>query len=752
LHQGVLLGDGAMGTYLHQLGLPIHMAYEELNVSRPDVITDVHRAYVAAGARVLETNTFSANSENLDHYGLADRVAKINAGGVQAARAAGGAEAYVVGAIGAVRAGKKLNMRAARLAEVFTEQMAALLEAGVDGLLLETFYDLEELLIAVQAARALDADVPLIAQFAVVKDVVTRDGVLFRDAFARLQAAGADVAGFNCHSGPLGMRQALATVAGVAGEVREAALPFSVYPNAGLPDFIDGKYVYSATPEYFAAAVPEFVGLGARLLGGCCGTTPAHIAAMAAALRTLEAGGDAGAGGGVATASPAAIAFASPVREISPALDMPDTLTASEPAEAGVVDATSATPHSGEIAAALADATSAAPDSAEAAASTSAAPASAEAAASTAAMPHNVTVSVATHDVSASGATMDLSSSSARAIHDVFTSGATMDVTVSSVTLTEQTRDTDANDVPPTGEKNLVELVRERVTVIVELDPPRDLSIGKFMQGAERLRKAGVDALTMADNSLAMTRMSNLALGALIKERLGMRPLVHITCRDRNLIGTQSHLMGIDALGIDHILAVTGDPTRFGDLPDSSAVYDLTSFEMIRMIKQLNDGVAFSGKPLKQRARFLIGAAFNPNVTNLDRAVKRMEKKISIGADYFMTQPVYSAEVITELAAATQHITAPIFVGIMPLASGRNAEYLHNEVPGITLAPEVRQRMAGLSGAAGRAAGVAIARELIDAALQHFNGIYLMTPFTFADMTAELTEYAHAVYAQRKKG
>ena len=138
-----------------------------------------------------------------------------------------------------------------------------------------------------------------------------------------------------------------------------------------------------------------------------------------------------------------------------------------------------------------------------------------------------------------------------------------------------------------------------------------------------KLKEAGADAVTLADNSLAVTRMSNMALGALMQQQIGVRPLIHIACRDRNLIGTQSHMMGLDALDIDHVLAVTGDPARFGDLPDSSSVYDLTSFEMIRMIKQLNDGVAFSGKPLKQHARFVVGAAFNPNVKHLDKMVAR---------------------------------------------------------------------------------------------------------------------------------
>jgi homocysteine S-methyltransferase len=235
--------------------------------------------------------------------------------------------------------------------------------------------------------------------------------------------------------------------------------------------------------------------------------------------------------------------------------------------------------------------------------------------------------------------------------------------------------------------------------------------------------------------------MSNLALGYLVKEQCGLRPLIHIACRDRNMIGTQSHMMGLHALGIDHVLAVTGDPARFGDLPGSSSVYDLTSFEIIHMIKQLNEGIAFSGKPLKRKANFVIGAAFNPNVKYFDKAVQRLERKIEAGADYIMTQPVYDAELIVKIREATKHLDVPIFIGIMPLASGNNAVYLHNEVPGIQLSKDVISRMDGLKGEEGRAMGVQIAKELLDVAITCFNGIYLMTPFLAYDMTVQLTQY-----------
>jgi methionine synthase I (cobalamin-dependent)/5,10-methylenetetrahydrofolate reductase len=603
LAERILTGDGAIGTYLYQMGFPVGVSYEEFNVLKPDVIENVHRQYYEAGARVIETNTFSANSVKLSKYGLESEMEAINRAGVRIARAAVGPDAYVVGAIGSIRDGKLKNLRTSLVADAYEQQMKALLEEGVDGLLLETFYDLAEMKLAMSIARKL-TDIAVICQFAVEDVGRTLDGVALSDAFRELKEMGADVIGFNCRSGPNGIMRAIDSI----GE-RPEDVPMSVYPNAGIPDYVDGKYAYSAGPEYFAESAKRFADRGARIIGGCCGTTPEHVAAMAAALA------------GYVPAAPGA-----------------------NQAESASISVTE--------------------------------------------------------------------------------------------TLAGGTGEGDRDETP-----NIVDLVKQRHTVIVELDPPRDLDISKFMTGAAALKEIKADAITMADNSLAVTRMSNLALAALLKERVDIRPIVHIACRDRNLIGTQSHMMGLDALGIDHVLAVTGDPARFGDLPDSSSVYDLTSFEMIRMIKQLNDGIAFSGKPLKQRAKFVVGAAFNPNVKHLDKAVQRLERKIASGADYIMTQPVYDPELIVRIAESTKHLDVPVFIGIMPLANGRNAEYLHNEVPGIQLSDEVRSRMAGLEGEAGRAEGVRIAKELLDAALPHFNGIYLITPFMFYDMAVQLTEY-----------
>ncbi|WP_102693789.1 bifunctional homocysteine S-methyltransferase/methylenetetrahydrofolate reductase [Rummeliibacillus pycnus] len=293
---------------------------------------------------------------------------------------------------------------------------------------------------------------------------------------------------------------------------------------------------------------------------------------------------------------------------------------------------------------------------------------------------------------------------------------------------------------------------RER-SIIVELDTPRHLEVEKFIEGSKALYEAGADAVTMADNSLASPRISNMAMGSILKLNNNIRPLAHITCRDRNLIGLQSHLMGLDALGIHDILAVTGDPSKVGDFPGATSVYDVSSIELIQLIKKLNEGISFSGKPLRKKANFSVAAAFNPNVRVVERAVGRLERKIEAGADYFITQPVYSKEKIIEVYEATKHLDTPIFIGIMPLTSLRNSEFLHHEVPGIKLSEDVLERMnaTGEDPAAARAEGIAIAKELIDTAAELFNGIYLITPFMRYDMSIELMNYIRELDYKREE-
>jgi len=601
LNNHLLIGDGAMATWLYQLGVPIGICYEELSLSDPEIIRTVHRSYYEAGARFIQTNTYGAHRDALARHGLQDKVERMNRAAAKVAREAVGDDAYVVGGIGSIIAGRVRDARQMdTYGEQYEEQASALLAGGVDAILLETFLDLDELLLALDVIRPL-TKLPIIAQLATIEVGRTRDGYTLTRAFSELKKAGADVVGLNCRMGPAEILRS------IENTVVPEDTPLSVFPNAGRLAMSDGEYSYASVPQYFGESALRFRAQGARLIGGCCGTTPEHIRMMAQVLAERD-----------------------PLPRVNPV-----------------------------------------------------------------------------------------------------------------ITVEEEER-TPIRIVSPERSKGIVDTVRQRHTVIVELDPPRDLDTEKFLKGAAALKEAGADAITLADNSPATTRMSNMALGSIIKTKFGAEPLLHIACRDRNLIGQQSHLMGLYALGINQVLVITGDPARFGDLPGASSVFDVSSFDLIRMIKQLNEGFTFSGKPLKQRGDFVVGAAFNPHVRQFDAALRRLEKKVEAGADYIMTQPVYDREMIERIYEGTKHLDIPIFIGIMPLTSSRNAEFLHNEVPGIKLSDEARARMhAHEPGEEARREGVAIARELVDMAMEYFNGIYLITPFFYYEMTAELTRYVH---------
>lgn len=595
LETDILIGDGAMGTLLYEQG--IDRCFEELNVIDAEKIFAVHTAYLQAGANVIQTNTYAANRIKLENHGLETRVKELNVAACQIAKRAVQENGYVVGTIGGMRNFKLKELTDAEWEAAFLEQVDALLGEDVDGLLLETFYDFAEIQEAVTLIKK-RTSLPLIAQVSLGDVGVLQDGTSLSNALQRLEDLGADVVGLNCRMGPFHMARSLEEV-----PLLDKAF-LSVYPNASLPDYRDGRFFYQSNPAYFAEKALEFREAGARLIGGCCGTTPAHIQAVSDALKGFT-----------------------PVTE----------------------------------------------------------------------------------------------------------------KTVKQEPIRE------AVQVKENRTQTLSEIVQARRSVIVELDPPKELAVDGYMKAAEALHEANVDAITLADNSLASPRVDNMALGSMIKERIGATPLTHITCRDRNLIGLQSHLMGLHALGLNEVLAITGDPTKVGDFPGATSVYDLTSFELIRLIKQLNEGISFSGKTLAEKASFSVAAAFNPNVRALDRAVLRMEKKIESGADYFMTQPVYDVQKIEEIYHETKHISKPIYLGIMPLTSGRNAEFLHNEVPGIKLTDQVRATMAACGNDREKAEreGIAIAKELLDTAMEYFNGIYLITPFLRYNMTVELTKYIH---------
>jgi methionine synthase / methylenetetrahydrofolate reductase(NADPH) len=596
LKQQILIADGAMGTLLYSFGKD--SCFEELNLSRPEKIQEIHKAYIDAGADIIQTNTYAANYLKLQRYGLEDSVKEINSAAVKNAKLAAQRDAFVVGTMGGNRGIRPTSISIEEIKRSFREQLYCLLLEGVDGLLLETFYDLEELETVLSIARK-ETNLPIIAQVSLQEPGFLQDRTPVNGALKRLEELGADVIGLNCRLGPHHMLLALEQV-----EIPNTAF-LSAYPNASLPTYTDGKFHYEGDADYFRKSARAFRNEGIRLLGGCCGTTPEHIRAFAAELKN-----------------------SAPVTNKVVKLEQAKVIVESK---------------------------------------------------------------------------------------------------------------TVKREFQP-----LENIVKERSSVIVELDTPRKLDTSKFFEGARALKEAGIDAITMADNSLAQVRISNESLGYLVKQELGMRPLIHIACRDRNVIGLQSHLMGLHTLGMHDVLAITGDPARVGDFPGASSVYDVSSFELIQMIKQLNEGQSYSGKDLGQKTAFSIAGAFNPNVRSVEKAVKRLEKKIEYGADYFISQPVFSEEKLIEVYEHTKHLKAPIYIGLMPLTGSKNAEFLHNEVPGIKIAQSIRDQMAALSDNPVQAAreGIAITKSLIDAALDLFNGIYLITPFLRYEMTTELAIYA----------
>ncbi|RSK26417.1 bifunctional homocysteine S-methyltransferase/methylenetetrahydrofolate reductase [Bacillus sp. HMF5848] len=604
LQSRILIGDGAMGTLLYSHG--ISSCFEERNLTNPDEVQRIHEAYINAGANVIQTNTYGASYHKLARYGLEDKVYAINQTAVQLANAARANHdqddtahpLYVLGTIGGLRTLNKNAINIEEIKRCVLQQLNALTSEPLDGILLETYYDWEEITTVLKLIRK-QTDLPIVANISLHEPGTLQNGLHVADALDQLTHLGANVVGLNCRLGPYYMIKSF----------EEVPLPtqphtyLSVYPNASLPDYKDGQLVYETNEDYFAKSAIQLRAQGARLIGGCCGTTPKHIAALAQALHDL------------------------------PPIQTKNT------------------------------------------------------------KPRRIEIAV-----------------------------------VEPIKTQQQ---------PPLHEK-----AKTSKSIIVELDPPKKLnSTHKFMQGAKALQQAGVDAITLADNSLASPRISNVAMATKLKQELNVNPLVHITCRDRNLIGLQSHIMGLHTLGITEVLAVTGDPSKIGDFPGATSVYDVSSFDLISLIKQFNEGLSYSGKPLGEKTNFSVAAAFNPNVRYLDKAVQRLEKKIECGADYFITQPLYSETQIAQVHEATKHLDTPIYIGIMPLTSSRNAEFIHHEVPGITLSDSIRAQMAAADDA--EQEGIAIAKSLIDTAYEYFKGIYLITPFLKYNMTVELTNYIH---------
>lgn len=273
----------------------------------------------------------------------------------------------------------------------------------------------------------------------------------------------------------------------------------------------------------------------------------------------------------------------------------------------------------------------------------------------------------------------------------------------------------------------------KRFMVSVELDPPHGLDPRKAIEGARFLHVHGVDVVNIADGPRAIARMSPMSLATLIKHEVGMETIIHYCCRDRNLLGMQMDLIGANALGLRNVLAVTGDPPKMGNYPNATGVFDVDAIGLIGLIQQLNRGMDLAGQALGGGTEMVVGAGCNPGAVDLDIEVARYGRKIEAGAEYFFSQPVYDPELLANFLERIKGFPKrPFFVGILPLASHKNAEFLHHEVPGMQIPFEIRERMR-LAGTrdAQRKEGIDVAKETLREArkMSQVDGVYIFPPF-----------------------
>ncbi len=622
LRRRPLLFDGAMGTLLYSRGIPQRACLDELVLSHPELISTIHREYLEAGADAIETDTFGANRFRLADYGLEKHAAQINRRGAQLAREArdtAGREALVAGSIGPLGAGMPGRPRPhpgiARAA--FREQIEGLLEGGADMFVLETFGDLETLLLAVEEVKRSCA-LPIVAQMTFGEDFVAGDGATPETAAAALASAGVDSVGVNCGAGPLVCLEALVRTGRPSG-----TLARSIMPNAGLPRRIEGRFVYSADPEYFGEMVPRMLAAGATIVGGCCGTTPEHTRAMRELIDALGAEG----GGRVVEEAPAA-----------------------------------------------------------------------------------------------DGAGED-------------------DAAAASAPRTPSSEGADNSAAAPSGLAR--KLAGGEFVISVEIDPPRSIRIERTIQAGRLLQGAGVDMVNVSDSATGRVRMGAMAVAFGLQNELGLESLIHLTTRDRNIMALEAELLGVHALGIRNILALTGDPPRVADRPTTTAVWDVDAIGLIEIICGLNRGEDRVGSSIGQAASFTVACALDPTAVDPGKEWARLERKLAAGADLIMTQPLYAAgQVEAMLARARERFgqdgfPVPVLLGVLPLHSARHAEFLHHEVPGITIPDEQRAAMHA-AGGRGAEVGLEMSLQLLERVGREVQGTYIMPSFGRYELAAEL--------------
>jgi homocysteine S-methyltransferase len=590
LQHDVIVFDGGVGTYLYEKGIFINTCFDELNLTNPDIVAEVHRDYVNAGADVIETNTFGANRFKLAAHGLEPKVQEVNRRGAEIAKKVAGDKVLTAGSVGPlgvqIEPLGKLSFDEARAA--FKEQITGLLDGGVDLIVLETFSLLPELVQAIRAVRELNATIPLMAQVTINDDRHLVSGAPLDALVREIAPLKVDVLGLNCSVGPKAMLEALELLRSLT------SLPLSVQPNAGLPQNIGGRNIYLASPEYMAEYAKRFIQTGAVIVGGCCGTNPEHIRAIRRAVQALQ-----------------------PAKRMD----------------------------------------------------------------------------VRTEDLK--------------------------------VTAPETVRPYPQNE----KSRLLNKLLNKEFVTLVELVSPKGVSPTQQVTKARRLHQFGIDAINIPDGPRASARMSALALATILQREVGIETVLHFACRDRNVIGMQSDLLGAWALGLRNILAITGDPPKLGNYPNATAVFDVDAIGLTNLLNRLNHGLDVADNPIGEPTGFCIGVGVNPGAINMDDELRRLDWKIEAGAEYMITQPVFDLAILERFMKRIGHVALPLVCGIWPLISYRNAEFMNNEVPGASVPREILERMRKTATKEdGFREGVAIARETYEKIRSAVAGVQLAAP------------------------
>ena len=591
LQEQLVVFDGAMGTELYRRHVFTNRCYDEICITDPKLVREIHTEYLAAGADVITTNSFGANDIALLQHGLVPKMVDINHAAVKIAMEARdsrnwGRRILIAGSIGPLRT---TGTTEAERVDILSRQALALLEAGADFIIFETLPSRHAALEARKAMGQLSAklgDVAFVLSHSMPDGEAATEQITMRTNFPEDGLPMASAIGFNCGLGPSAMLRI------AEHGVKVCSVPVIVQPNAGSPQAVDNRQLYMCDPEYMSTYAVRYAALGVRAIGGCCGTTPAHIRDLANSVKPLGK----------------------------------------------------------------------------------------------------------------------------------------KQVVITAVESTEQ--------VPLVEEKPLEErsrlgakLAKGEWITTVEVTPPRSWNLDAIIEKAKICAAAGVDVLNVPDGPRASPRLSPLVTAMKIQNEGGIDAVLHVCCRDMNLIAMQAQLLGCAAVGVNNLLFITGDPPKLGNYSFASGVFDTDSIGLVKLQKHLNQGVDLGGQKIDPPTAAVCGVGADPNAIDFDREIRRLHEKAEAGANYVTTQPVFDVHALERFLDAIADTHLPVIAGIWPMSSLRNALFMKNEVPGVVVPDWIIERMQSSDTKEGQLEiGIEIARKTLAEIRSRVAGVQVSAP------------------------